>query len=148
MDGGDINSSSPFNIYGGTVQLSGANFMSTVGQNLFVNTNSGLTIGKWITGNAKQRAVVTSGGSYNLSIKTIDDSVIITSATPGTPLASFNIQFPANTSSIDGETRTVRFAVGVTALASSGGSVLGLPASVAQGYQRTFVYSSADSAWI
>jgi phage tail protein X len=148
IDGGDIGNSSPFNIYGGTVQLSGANFMSAVGQNLFANIATGLTIGKWITGNAKQRAVIAAAGSYNLSIKTIDDSVVLISATPGTPLATFNLQFPANTSSIDGETRTVRFGVGVTTLASSGGTVLGLPTTVAQGYQRTFVYSAADAAWI
>ena len=146
MQGGKFNSSStPFNFYGsGLVTLTGGDVNESGTPNLFANSNN-VKFKKWRRGALPTYYTSTTGQTVTLSVKTGDESCIIN---PAGTLAALTIGFPANASSIDGETREIRITQAITTLSSSGGTVLGLPTTTAAGFSRTFTYYAAASAWM
>ncbi|MDD4915738.1 MAG: hypothetical protein PHW13_11960 [Methylococcales bacterium] len=136
-------SAQPFNCYGGTTKFKVLNFDAPANTSLFAN-QAGVTINKWVSGNRYQSAAPVTGGSVNISQQTGDDSVVIA---PAGALANLDLNFPTNGNSIDGETREVRITQNITALAGSGGTIIGLPASVSAGWSRKFMFSTAAGGW-
>ena len=146
MQGGKFNSSStPFNFYGsGLVTLTGGDVNENGTPGLFANSTN-VKFKKWRRGSIPTYYTPTTGQTVTLSVKTGDESCIIN---PAGALAALTIGFPANASSIDGETREIRITQAITTLSSSGGTVLGLPTTTVAGFSRTFIYNATASAWM
>lgn len=143
LDGATAPSNGLFNFYGsGAINVSARRVTS--GANMFVNTQSNVTIIDYSTSSAPTRTTPTTGGTVSCINKCGYQKQIIA---PAGTLAALTLVLPANP--INGEIVELVFTQTITALTVTNGPLLGFTSggTMAIGSRR-YVYNAASAAWV
>ncbi len=143
LDGADAGSNGLFNFYGsGAINVTARRVTS--GANMFVNTQSNVTIIDYVTSAAPTRTTPTTGGTVSCINKCGYQKQIIA---PAGTLATLTLNLPANP--INGEIIELVFTQTIMALTVSGGTLLGFTSggTMAIGSRR-YVYNAAGTVWV
>lgn len=143
LDGATAPSNGLFNFYGsGAITVSARRVTS--GANMFVNTQSNVTIIDYVTSAAPTRTTPSAGGTVSCINKCGYQKQIIA---PAGILATLTLVLPANP--INGEIVELVFTQTITALTVTNGPLLGFTSggTMAIGSRR-YVYNAASAAWV